>query len=433
MIQSLAVSFPQRPTAVLSRSLRRFSLLCAIGILFTSSFDIFLVVNAGGNYRFCQLALCPLILLSLIKVFRGQKIPTLGLSFLVIWFFFQVLFIPSTTFWPKSVGYCLWLLLDTAMLFSFVQLFSENASTLKLLLRYYVYSFAFVAGFGIIQFVLPLLGLPGLLVTEWWIPGVLPRVNGFSYEPSYFASYLIIGFVFVGYLKRRQSTLLTPRTLAGIYYVTAIAIIVSSSRLGIVFLVLDVAISKLPPLVSFLRQIRRGRVIRPHIRPFVFSFVSVAALLVASTGALTLLKNDPVLFFLFLNGTGIGDTAAHSIVERQNSFQQTLAVFAEHPLVGRSLGGLSSAIAEYEGNTIRSFDDAKTTDGMCVFAEVLAASGVIGFIPFLCFVLLTIRKPLLLARSAPPFHSAVLHGLVRSLIFVWAMLQFNQNVLRIYL
>jgi hypothetical protein len=64
---------------------------------------------------------------------------------------------------------------------------------------------------------------------------------------------------------------------------------------------------------------------------------------------------------------------------------------------------------------------------------VLTASGVIGFIPFLCFVVVTIRNPLRLARIVPPLYASLLRGLVRSLVFTWAILQFNQNVLRTYL
>ena len=38
-----------------------------------------------------------------------------------------------------------------------------------------------------------------------------------------------------------------------------------------------------------------------------------------------------------------------------------------------------------------------------------------------------------LARVVCPFYAAILRALVRSLVFLWAILQFNQNVLRPYL
>ncbi|MBV8070750.1 MAG: hypothetical protein JO270_12645, partial [Acidobacteriaceae bacterium] len=196
----------RKRTARLSLPLKRLALTLSILILLTSSFDTFLVLTVGGNYRFCQIAMPVLALLGLIQAARARAIPVLGAVPLCIWFVFQLLFIPTTGFWPKSVGYCLWLLLNYSLIFAFVQLFSDEIEALRVILRWYAYSFGLLAVFGIVQFFLPLLGGPGLLVQQWWIPGVLARVNGFSYEPSYFATYLLIGFVFIGALRRRSST-----------------------------------------------------------------------------------------------------------------------------------------------------------------------------------------------------------------------------------
>jgi hypothetical protein len=433
MAESVTIPVSRHSTVRLSPLLQRFCMVAAILILFTSSFDIFLVVNAGGNYRFCQLMLLPLIVLAFIKVLWGERTPTLGFVGLCIWFLFQVAFIPVTNFWPKSLGYCLWLLLNLGLMFAFVQLFSQDPVALRMLMRWYLYSFAFIATFGIFQFALPLLGLPGFLIQQWWIPGTLPRINGFSYEPSYFACYLLIGFVFVSSLNRARSTLLPSRALRGIYYLIAVGIIVSSSRLGIVFLLAEVLLAEMRPWLSFFSDIRRLRIVRSKVRPLIPSFLSLAFVLVLSGGTVIVLENDPVLMLMFLNGTGVSDTPAHSVVQRENFFEETIAVFVQHPFIGRSLGGLSSAIAENEGDTIHSFEEAKKIDGMSVFAEVLAASGIIGFIPFVCFLIATIWKPLTLARVAPPFYASLLRGLVRALIFAWAILQFNQNVLRTYL
>jgi hypothetical protein len=433
MAESVTIPFPRHSTVRLSQPLQRLSIVTAILILFTSSFDIFLVVNAGGNYRFCQVILLPLIVLAVIKVLWGHRIPTLGFVGLCVWFLFQMAFIPVTNFWPKSLGYCLWLLLNLGLMFAFVQLFSQDPPALRMLMRWYLYSFAFIASFGIFQFALPLLGLPGFLIQQWWIPGTLPRINGFSYEPSYFACYLLIGFVLVSSLKRARSTLLPSRALRGIYYLTAVGIIISSSRLGIAFLLAEVFLAEMRPWLSFFRDIRRLRIVRSKVRRLIPSFLSLAVVVMLSGGTVMVLENNPVLLLMFVNGTGVSDTPAHSVIERENSFEETIAVFLQHPFIGRSLGGISSAIAENEGATIHSFEDAKKIEGMSIFAEVLAASGVIGFIPFVCFLVATIRKPLTLARMAPPFYSSLLYGLVRSLVFAWAILQFNQNVLRTYL
>ncbi len=417
----------------LSAPLQRLAIGIAILLLFTSSFDIFLVVNAGGNYRFCQLISLFLASLALVKAGAGRSIPVLGFVPACIWFVFQLVFVPVTDFWPKSLGYCLWLLLNLALMFSFVQLFSNRPQAVAKLLRSYVYSFGFVSIFGLVQFAMPVLGLPGFLITQWWIPGSLPRVNGFSYEPSYFASYLLIGFVFVGSLRRSGSTLLPARALLAVHWLTALGIIVSSSRMGILFLVGDVMLGLARPWLSFFKDFRRFRIVRAKVRPLTPSLLALTFLFSVLGGTMLMLRRNPALTLLFLNGTGISDTAAHSVVEREDSFEETLKVFIDHPFVGRSLGGVSYAIADLEGVAIHSFEESKNFEGMNVFAEVMAASGVFGAIPFLCFLFTTAWKPIRLARTSSPYDAAVLRALVRSLLFAWAILQFNQNLLRPYL
>jgi hypothetical protein len=401
----------------------------AVLILITSSFDIALIIQAGGNYRFCQLIAAAMLVLAALRLLRGSMVPVLGLTPLLIWFVFQLLFVPSSDFWPKSVGYCLWLFLDIGMVISFTQLFQ----TAKAILRWYLYSFTVIAAFGIVQFLLPLLGLGEPLIEQWWIPGRLARVNGFSYEPSYFATYLLTGFVLAGSLRRCRSPLLSRRVLLTIYLLTALGIILSSSRMGITLLILDVLLSQIRPWLAVANDLRKFCITPSRLRALVPSLLILAMLTGVFAGITAFAKNNPAVALMFLNGTGISDTAAHSVIQREDALKDTLEVAWRHPWVGRSLGGVSSAIAEIEGERINSFEASKQFEGMNVFAEVLAASGVIGTIPFACFLITTIYKPLKLAQRVDPLHAAILRGLVRSLIFTWAILQFNQNLLRPYL
>lgn len=415
-------------------ALTRAALVIAVLILLTSSFDIFLVVNIGGNYRFCQIVAPILILLAIIRAVWGSPVPTLGLLPLLIWFVVQVFFIPVASFWPKSLGYCLWLFLNIGLMFAFVQLFSQSGQAVRTLLRWYLYSFGLVAAYGIVQFLLPLFGLPAILVEQWWIPGLLPRANGFSYEPSYFATYLLIGFVFVSSLRRAASSLLSRRAMLLIYALTALGIIVSSSRMGIAFLLIDVFLSQIRPWFSVFRDlIIKSRIATSKLQALVPSLILTVLLVTILGSAVAALQRKPALMLIFLNGTGLDNTAAHSVIERADALQDTITVFLNHPFVGQSLGGVSSAIADHEGESVHSFEDSKKFEGMSVFAEILAASGVIGVIPFICFLVAIIWKPLALARRVGPFCSALLVAAVRSLVFAWAILQFNQNVLRPYL
>lgn len=416
----------------LSRALRRVSLTLAILMMVTSSFDLVLIVQAGGNFRFCQIAGLILFAIALMRLRCLATIPTLGGLSLCTWLFIQVLFIPATAFWPKSVGYCLWLALNAATMFSFVQLFSDDARSLTAVLRWYVYSFGIIATFGIVQFLLPLLGYSALLVQQWWIPDRLARVNGFSYEPSYFATYLLIGAVFIRSLTHSNSSLLPPRALSAVYWLSICAIIVSSSRMGIAFAALDVVLRQFRPWFSFCRDMVHCRFVPVRVGAVIPSIITACLLTAVSAGIVRTAERNPELVLMFFAGTGISNTTAHSVLERENSLGDTLNVFLDHPLIGRSLGGVSSAIAGLHGETIKSFEDGKAFEGMNVFAEALAASGLIGIVPFIAFLIVTIRKPLKLARIASPFYASMLRALVRSLLFGWAILQFNQNMLRPY-
>jgi hypothetical protein len=417
----------------LSQPLNRIAKLTAILIVLTSSFDIFLVLHAGGNYRFCQIMTLGLLFLAVLKVVRGARIPVLGAFPLFIWLIVQIVFIPATDFWPKGLAYCLWLLLNLGLVFSCVQLFSDDPKSFMVFLRWYTYSFAFIACFGIIQFILPLLGFRAPLVAQWWIPELLPRVNGFSYEPSYFATYLLIGFVFTGSLRRNHSPLLPKQTLAAIYWLTVIGIVISSSRMGILFMFIDVLLSQFRAWRSFVFDCLRLRIAFFKIRALIPSVLLIVFVWAVAAATSLAIERNPAVALIFLSGTGISDTAAHSVIQREDALEQTFAVFLQHPLLGRSLGGVSIAIAGLEGAKAQSFEASKNFEGMSVFAEALAASGVIGIIPFACFLVTTFRKPMRLARIASPFHSVLLQASLRALLFAWAILQFNQNMLRPYL
>lgn len=419
--------------ATLSPPLNRLAIVVAVLVMLTSSFDIFLVVQAGGTYRFCQLISPVLVVLAAVQARRSGFIPTISLAPLCIWFGFQVIFIPLSDFWQKSLGYCLWLALNIALVCSFVQLFSRNSRLFALLVRWYVYSFGLVAAFGLVQFSLPLVGYTDIFVTQWWIKDQLPRVNGFSYEPSYFASYLLIGFVLTGGLDRQRTNVLKRKRLLAIRYTTAVAIVVSSSRMGIVFMLLDIVFTSAGPWASFIIQLGQKRLQRQTIRRLLPSLLCLGLIFGLGAEATLALEDKPAILLMLLNGTGISDTAAHSVVQRADALEDTLQVFADNPVFGRSLGGVSSAIADLHGEHIASIEDSKLFEGMNVFAEVLAASGIVGVVPFVIFVVETIRRPLRLAVNAAPADRALLRALVRSLVAAWVVLQFNQNMLRPYL
>jgi hypothetical protein len=319
----------------------RIAMVAAILVMLTSSFDVFLVVQAGGTFRFCHLVTLILVAIAALRIASRGEISTLGALPLFAWWMVQLVFIPVTEFWVKSLAYCSWLLLDLALMVSFVQLFSGNTRVLVKLLNWYLYSFGIVALFGSLQFFLGLVGLPAPFAEEWWIPGRIVRVNGFSYEPSYFATYLLIGFVLIRALKPQS------RTIRIIFWLITIAIVLSSSRLGITFMLLDIVFSYLPKLSQVHRQPIRVRKI-----------ALAAVISVCLVKAAAVLEDHPETITLLLGGTGLYGSAAHSVLDRENSFVDSLTVFEQYPLLGCSLVVVSYAIGELHGQRISSFKES---------------------------------------------------------------------------
>jgi hypothetical protein len=131
---------------------------------------------------------------------------------------------------------------------------------------------------------------------------------------------------------------------------------------------------------------------------------------------------------ILLVGTGLDNTAAHSVNDRSAAFENTVDVFMESPLIGRSLIGPSERIKQIT----RDNDSGDAALG--VFMETLASSGVIGILPFIWFVVETIVAPRRISRALWPQEEAKwLRGMYRALIVEWITLQTNQNIMREYL
>ena len=399
-------------------------ILYYLGVL-TVSFDILLVWEIGFNIRATQIFQLLPIFVGFSLIFIGKRVRTpLGFSSLLLWTLFILLFIPNTTFLPRSLGYGFWLVFNLFLIFATVNIFRSTSSVLALI-KWYLFTFYFVAVFGLIQFTLPLLHLGAPLITQWWIPGVLARINGFSYEPSYFSTYLLMGWVLSIYLIRHRSKLIRRNYLWISFATITLAMVFSGSRMGWFMMILW----SMQYPVLFLKRFMLGKINRVYLR---YTLVLVLIATFLGGGIFYGVGFDNVRFLW--RGMGLADSPAHSVASRLSTFSDTLQLFLNSPLIGYSLGGISSALGELRGSPVTSLALAKQNEGMCVFAEVLAASGIVGFIPFLIYIAQIIIKPLKLARiGISPEIKILLRAMAFSLLYELFILQFNQNILRPYL
>lgn len=399
------------------------TLLYFLGVL-TVSFDIFLVINLGFNFRFAQIAWgIPIAAAFLLVLVNRRFVLPLGFGALWLWFLFIVAFIPNAGLLSRGIGYAFWLGYNIALILATCYLFGR-ADKLLALVKWYLASYLFLAVFGLYQFLAPFLHLPAAFVVQWW-PGQIARINGFSYEPSYYASYMLIGWVCSAYLLKKRSPLFDLRFLRAVHFATTLALILSSSRMGWIMM----AVWYMHYPIAFLVKLFRRRLSLPYLRA---SAGLLGLAMIAGLVIVMLVGVEKVSFLL--NGLGLGGASAHSSGTRLRELSDTLTVFLESPWLGYSLGGISTAIGALRGVPITNLELAKYNQGMSIFAETLAASGILGFIPFVVYIVLLLWAPLRRAATLTDRpYADLLRALVLALAFELVILQFNQNILRLYL
>lgn len=388
-------------------------------LFLSASFDIFLNLNIYGfNIRLFYAIEFLLFLIFIYKVIVSRVISIfVGGKTIAIWFLFVMVFVPNTTFIVRSIGYALWLFFSILLILLMVNML-KNIVLFYKIFNLFVLSFFIISCFGIMQFIAGLIGID-LLVSQWWEYGRLPRANGFSYEPSYYATYMIIGWSILLYIYYHGFILQKKYKLY--FYIITISIFISSSRMGILVMVIAL-------FILFLKDVLRLKI---RIKSIKFAFISGLCLL--SFAILFVINLNNVQFLL--SGLGFFEGSSHSSSIRLKEQAQTIEIFLKSPLVGYSLGGVASAIGALNGIEITSQDEAKQHEGMNIIVEVLAASGIIGFLFFIVFFLLMYKKAYKVSKALAKEnyeYSIIINSLAFALIIETIMLMMNQNILRPY-
>jgi hypothetical protein len=378
---------------------------------FMVSGDIFFVIPIGGfTLRIFQIVMVPVLLKGLWDLVNRSVWPV-GFGYLLLWTLFILCFVPNTSFLDRNIFYALWLIFSVLVILGVTSCIDTHEKLLKLS-RWYVYSYGFSAAFGLSQFILPLIGLHPFLVQQWWFPGILARINGFTYEPSYYATYMIAGWVMIDYLRYKKFGL---PYLDLVYWLVTVALLLSSSRIGWATMIAWLG----------LRAFWHLRERTFPWRKLAIAGIATASILVAATLWLGLRTED--LSFL-TSGLGIlEETGSYSSQGRWDTTMQTLRVYADHPIIGVSLGGIAPEIARQNEISVADNEDAKANEGLCTTAEVLAASGTIGFV-FYVLYMSKLCGSVLQSRKGTVLAVALGWGLIFQLI----ILQTDQNILRGY-
>jgi len=398
-------------------SSRQFNVTILLFVLgmFTVSFELFMVIEYQFKFKFCYFPFMAVIFFAAAKMVSTRRyyLP-LGFNWAILWSLFIAVFSVLYQYeLVRNIGYTFWLFFSLGMVWASVLIFDTREKIFRLV-KLYIISFAFVASFGAVQFLIALAGYPAPLhvPTAWWTPW-LPRINAFLYEPSYYAMYMLPGWVILAYCIEKRLAIVSPAKDKLIFALITVTSMLAASRSGWLLMLLY--------MLKFARE-----TLQKHSARKILMFI-VAVLMIAAAGG----------FWLYVSGSEYlgamlrGEDASPLL--RMMALQDTIDIFKQSPLIGYGLGGVSSAIAELHGFTSNVVDSEMSFSGMSIFAECLAASGIIGFFPFLFYMWTLMRKPFVLAKKLnDPDMVVLLRAVTLSFIFFFIKLQFNQNILRPY-
>ncbi len=412
----------QRLTAKIGR------LACVMAMLFASG-DLWPTLSVGFTFRFSQLCIFVAVILlpSVLRERRFSLFP--GWKWITGFLVWIVITLPMSLFVPRSVGYVFWAWMDVLILFIFPQYFASEEEVWGLI-RFYLISFLALAIFGVLQFALGVLGVD-LLVIEWWIRGRLPRVNGLSYEPSYYATYLLAGWVFSAYLIEKKATLparsLQKATLAA----TSVALILCTSRIGWILVVLWCLFRGSAAVARVL--VNKGT-FRKRNLAYLLSCCIVMGVVVELSKPLAASVSAVASNLTFLiEGLGVPGYSSHSADERSESFGSTWNAFVVHPLIGTGVGAVSVHVASLKGSAVNSLADAKSNEGMSIFVELAGSTGTIGVLLIVFFAGSVAIQYKYVKKVVAARNRTVIEGLAWSVIWLLLALQLNSNFLRIYI
>jgi O-antigen ligase len=315
---------------------------------------------------------------------------------------------------PKSLGYLAWAAFDGLALFTVVHEACRTEAGFRMVVRWWVLGGCVAAAFGVVQLLLGFAHLPVPLVSQ--MLGDFPRINGFNYEPSYFAFYLeqiaaaLLG-VWWGAGQR-------GRTAALLALVLLVPVALSMSRSGW----LGIALMLLVAVVALAVRTTPDGLARSG---------AWAGLL--ATGALLLLPAAFLSEAPRMAAMAVDTQEASSTAPRLGMMAQAKEIFRRQPLLGVGLGGYGGYLAEHpdlaDQAQLADLEHAVTTN---VWLEAAAETGVLGVFAVVWWVgslLVALGRALLRARG---FERAWATGLFLSTGLLFGVLyQFSQTLWRL--
>ncbi len=401
--------------------------------IFLISSDIFLAIEfSGATVRASQILFLLLFILWTYSSIKSKRfvIPREKLFIPMFLFCFSVLLsLLNSEFILKTSIYFLWALFNTFMIIYIVQYAKKSLANLDWLIKVYLYSFVFAAAFGLYQLLSSVIFGQGPLITQWWKIGTLARINGFNFEPTFFANYMIAGAAMWFILWFKRSSLIKYKFVLTFFLFAVI--IASSARSGWIGIAIIVFAGI---LYSIFYSIKNSRMHKQGLK-----LIIIVAVCLVIAIPLIIIYFDKLVFLLA--GTGLFGEETKSYSLRFTRILQTMGVFKDHPVnwfIGVGLGAIGAYMInrpDQFGIGATSFEGIWSIEPSNVATEALAGMGIIGFVIgawLLVYIALRLWRISFDSRIGEKYR-VVSQSLLWSFILQILILQFNATFLRPYI
>ena len=415
----------------------RVIMLLAVAVLVTASFDILFAIDfMGFTVRISQFLAAGLYVFAFWDVLKTHKLKEVTAWKPLIICFLAILAATFHSQWyVRNIMYDIWMLSMVLIVVAFNQLFLEE-DRIAFLMKAYLLVFDGMAIFGIVQFLLAFLGIKEFFLAQWLVYKSIPRVNGFMYEPSYFASYMVMGWAFCASLLREGKKELYGISVHFSFFLLSAVLIMSSSRMvyGVFFLW-----STFYGIV-WLRERFKERCVKIDavkklmVQMSVWGMALLYWAFVMIFGVAEPLPEDkpdlvapPKTEIADVMFQGLGAQGnSTNINERTEAWRYTLQVFLESPILGRGLGAVTNEAKLAAGTAPNPLGSGN------VLLEIFAAGGVVGggaAIVYVCILLSPCWKYFKRREES----LVIARALGYSLMGILLMLIWNATILRVYL
>jgi len=315
----------------------------------------------------------------------------------------------------KGYAYSAWSLFVAVAVAGSLALILDRREKVARALQVLIAALTAISLFGLVQWGVGVAGFEPPLVAQWM--GGLPRINGLSYEPSYFAFSTVLGLALLLALLLGKSPVVPAQIAAACAGVQVIALTLSSSRSGWIALLILTAgfwITALRRRAWLRREQRRGLWI------------------VAGGYLLAILLVSVVLpeVYARMARKGLDLREQSSSAPRLEGVKRALVMFRDRPIIGVGLAQFGGTLDAAD----RRERDERQVDALVTFnlyAELLAETGLVGFALAIAGLLLVARGAWRARRSKEPFVQTCASALLVSGLLVFGiMYQFNQTLFR---